>query len=133
MLFEGLLNLCLSVLWVRGSLGILGVAWGTVIPNFMASLIFWPWYIRRTLQIDPVEYVVSAWLRPGIAILPFAIASFAIEHFLPATTLFVFFVQVGCLLPLAAVGYWRLCLDPEQRSDFSRRLAGLVGRAPVRG
>jgi len=109
------------------------VAWGTVIPNFISSLIFWPWYIRRTLQIDPLAYAVSAWLRPGIAILPFAIASFAIEHFLPAKTLFVFFLQVGCLLPLAAGGYWRLCLDAEQRSDFSQRIAGLVGRAPVPG
>ncbi len=95
MLFEGFLNLCLSIFLVRGSLGILGVAWGTVIPNFISSLIFWPWYIRRTLQIDPLAYAVSAWLRPGIAILPFAIASFAIEHFLPAKTLFVFFLQVG--------------------------------------
>lgn len=131
LLLEGLLNLCLSILWVRGTLGILGVAWGTVIPNFISSLIFWPWYVRRTLQIDPLRYAVSAWVRPGIAILPFAIATFAIEHFLPATNLIVFFSQVACILPLAAIGYWLVCLEPEQRTEYSRRFATLLGRAPA--
>jgi O-antigen/teichoic acid export membrane protein len=133
LLLEGLLNLCLSILWVRGTLGILGVAWGTVIPNFMSSLIFWPWYIRRTLQIDPLSYAVSAWVRPGIAVLPFAIATFSFEHYLPATTLVIFFLQVAGILPLAAIGYWLVCLEPEQRIEYSQRFAALLGRAPAQG
>lgn len=131
LLFEGILNLCLSILWVRGTLGIVGVAWGTVIPNFISSLIFWPWYVRHTLKIDPLTYAVSAWLRPGIAILPFAVASLAIEHFMPAANLFVFFSEVACILPLAALGYWLVCLEQEQRTGYLQRFAAFFARTPA--
>ncbi|HKM84415.1 MAG TPA: flippase [Candidatus Acidoferrum sp.] len=129
-LAEGVCNLALSIFLVR-RMGIVGVAWGTVIPSMASTFLFWPWYIRRSLQIDPLRYAASAWLRPGIAILPFAIASFAIEHILPATTLIVFFLQVACLLPLVAIGYWLVCLDTEQRAEYSQRFVTLFGRAPA--
>ncbi len=131
-LAEGVCNLALSIFLVR-RMGIVGVAWGTVIPSMASTFLFWPWYIRRSLHIDPLTYAASAWLRPGIAILPFAIASFAIEHILPATTLLVFFLQVACLLPLVAVGYWLVCLNTEQRTEYSQRFATLFGRAPAQG
>jgi O-antigen/teichoic acid export membrane protein len=128
LLAEGLCNLGLSILWVRGSLGILGVAWGTVLPNLASSLIFWPWYIQRTLGIKPIQYVMSAWLRPGVAVVPFALGSYAMERYYPAAHLLIFFAQVALLLPLAGIGYWLLCLDEEQREDFARRFSQLFGR-----
>jgi O-antigen/teichoic acid export membrane protein len=132
LLLEGLVNLSLSILWVRGSLGILGVAWGTVVPNLMSSLLFWPWYVHRTLRISPGSYIVSAWLRPGIAALPFGLATLAMERFLPVNRIIFFFGEVACLLPLAAIGYWFICLESKQRLEYSSRIAGVFGKTLAR-
>jgi hypothetical protein len=105
---------------VRGSLGILGVAWGTLVPSLVSSLIFWPWYIRRSIGIEPAKYAISAWIRPGIGVLPYALATQAIEHYWPATNLLVFFLQVALVLPFALVGYWLVCLDRPQRQEYSQ-------------
>jgi len=132
LLAEGLFNLALSILWVRTSLGILGVAWGTVVPNLAFSLIFWPWYIRRTLGIEPIKYMTSAWVRPAVAIVPFALTSYAMERYWPATYLLLFFVQVAMLLPLAGAGYWLVCLDRSHREEYSRRFSQSFGRVFAR-
>ncbi len=42
---EGLCNLALSILLVK-KMGIIGVAWGTAIPNMVVDILFWPWYVR---------------------------------------------------------------------------------------
>jgi len=120
-LIEGLCNLALSIFWVRGRLGIFGVAWGTVIPSVASSLLFWPWYIHRTLGIHPVKYIISAWVRPVIAILPFALGTYAVERYWPAAHLSVFFLQIALVLPLAAAGYFLVCLEQTQREDYSRK------------
>jgi O-antigen/teichoic acid export membrane protein len=131
LLAEGLFNLMLSIFWVK-RMGIVGVAWGTVVPSLVTSLAFWPWYVRRTLGIHPFDYIVSAWLRPLFAILPFALGSYLIEHFSPATHLIVFFLQVALVLPLAAAGYWLICLDQTQRKEYSTRFHNSFGRVFAR-
>jgi O-antigen/teichoic acid export membrane protein len=130
MLAEGFCNLALSILWVK-RMGILGVAWGTVVPSVAASLLFWPWYIRRTLRIHPLTYMLSAWIRPAIAIVPFALSSYAMEHYWPATHVAVFLLQVALALPLAVVGYWLVCLDSTQREEYFRRFTQSLRRASV--
>lgn len=126
LLAEGVCNLALSVYLVRGPMGVLGVAWGTVIPNIASALFFWPWYVRKSLGIHPIDYVKSAWLRPGVAIIPFALGTATLEAYWVPTNLAVFFAQVGATLPLAAVGYWLICLDQSHRQDYSRRVSNLV-------
>jgi O-antigen/teichoic acid export membrane protein len=128
MMAEGVCNLTLSIILVHTQLGIRGVAWGTVIPSLAMSTLFWPWYIRRTLGIHPLAYVTSAWIRPAIAIVPFAVGSYAIEHYWPASRLIVFFLQVALTLPLAMIGYWVLCLEQNQRHDYSRRFSESFGQ-----
>ena len=128
---EGLCNLALSVFLVK-RMGILGVAWGTVVPSVAAQLMFWPWYIRRTVGIHPVAYFKSAWLRPATAIIPFALGSYALERFWPAHNLAVFFLQVALALPLAVIGYWVVCLDHGQKANYSRNVASMVGASLLR-
>jgi len=132
LLAEGICNLALSILLVRGSLGILGVAWGTVIPSLTSSLVFWPWYVRRTLGIRPLTYIRSVWIRPGVAIVPFALGTYAIERYWPAGNLIMFFSQVLLTLPLAAAGYWLMCLDQAHRQDYSRRISSVMVRVLAR-
>jgi hypothetical protein len=102
-------------------MGILGVAWGTVIPCLASSLLFWPWYVRRTLGINPLTYMVSAWLRPAIGIVPFVLATYAVERYWPADHLVFFFLEVAAILPLAVAGYWLVCFDQPTRENYSRK------------
>jgi len=127
LIFEGIFNLLLSVFLVK-RMGIIGVAWGTAIPSLTTSLLFWPWYIRRTLQIPPFVYAVSAWIRPGVSLIPFALITYIIERFWPAQSLFLFFTQIALALPLALFGYWIICLDREQRSEYSEKVSRSIGR-----
>jgi O-antigen/teichoic acid export membrane protein len=119
LLAEGLCNLALSILWVK-RMGIFGVAWGTVVPSIASALLFWPWYVRRALGIQPLAYVTSVWLRPMLAILPFALGTYAVEHYWPVEHLVVFFLQVALVLPLAFGGFWLLCLNKTQRKDYAQ-------------
>ncbi len=127
LLGEGLCNLALSIILVR-RMGIVGVAWGTVIPSATSTLGFWPWYIRRALGIRPLTYIVSAWVRPVLGIVPFALGTYAIEHYWGAERLLVFFSQVALVLPLALLGYWLTCLDEQQREEYSRGISKFLVR-----
>jgi O-antigen/teichoic acid export membrane protein len=129
---EGLCNLSLSIYLVQ-KMGIVGVAWGTVIPSLLSALVFWPWYIQKTLGISPITYGISAWLRPMLAIVPFACGSYAVERYWTTGHLIVFFVQVLFTLPLAIAGYWMVCFEPSQRESvwrkFSDSLVRVFGRS----
>jgi O-antigen/teichoic acid export membrane protein len=130
LLAEGACNLALSIFLVK-RIGILGVAWGTVVPSFGTSLLFWPWYIRRSLGIQPYAYVVSAWIRPWASLVPFILGTYAVERFWPAGNMIMFFCQVALVLPLAFVGYWLGCLDQSQRLTYSQNLSASLTRALV--
>jgi O-antigen/teichoic acid export membrane protein len=114
MVAEGLCNLGLSILLVR-RMGIVGVAWGTAIPNVMAAVMFWPWYACRTLEVAPARFVSAVWIRPAIAISPFAIVTYFVERHWPAATLYGFMFQVALCVPVAMAGFWLLCLSEAHR------------------
>lgn len=132
LLAEGALNLTLSVILVR-RIGILGVAWGTVIPSLGSTLLFWPWYLRHAVGISPSKYIVSAWIRPILGIFPFALCTYAVERYWPTGHLLVFFLQIALIIPLAAIGYWIACLDEVRREDYLKGLSRSVSRAFARG
>lgn len=71
---EAALNLGLCLLLV-GSLGILGIAWASAIPNLMFC-VFVIGYACRTLGLGWREYLGATWIRPlGVVIVPIAIWS----------------------------------------------------------
>jgi O-antigen/teichoic acid export membrane protein len=121
-LAEGVGNLVLSIALVK-RMGILGVAWGTAIPNLAISIFFWPWYIRRTLGVPLRDYAYSLWLRPAIAMLPFALCTIAVNRWWHTRTLLFFFAQVVAVFPSALLGVWYLGLPSEERDTYSQFLA----------
>jgi O-antigen/teichoic acid export membrane protein len=131
-LSEGLCNLALSIFLVR-RMGVIGVAWGTLIPNLLATMVFCPWYLRRTLGVPLRRYVVTAWLKPGFAIAPFTLASYGMERYWPAPNLVLFFLQIALCSPLALASFWRICLTSEQRAAYSQKISAAFGRAMPRG
>jgi O-antigen/teichoic acid export membrane protein len=118
---EGVTNLALSIILVK-KMGVIGVAWGTAIPNMAVSVFFWPWYVRRELGVPIREYARKAWLLPAVALIPFAICSYLIGRFSPPPNLFIFFVQVAIMLPIAFLGVWYVGLSHEERAIYTHNL-----------
>jgi O-antigen/teichoic acid export membrane protein len=122
------LNLGLSIALVH-SLGVRGVALGTVIASSLQAVIVLV-FATRTLGVRPVQ-VLRQVVVPGVVpLLPMLAVLLAIHHFLaPATipTIAVAglagaFVYLACYLPLPAVA---------QERAMARRIVAL-GRRPAR-
>jgi O-antigen/teichoic acid export membrane protein len=112
--------------------GIIGVAWGKTLPTILLCLSFWPWYVRRTLGIPMMTYVLSTWGRPLLAMMPFAACTYAMEKSWPAASLVAFFFQVGLALPVAVAGFWHLCLPPDERQSYLKKLKQSIATALCR-
>jgi O-antigen/teichoic acid export membrane protein len=100
---EAVANLSLSIFLVR-RIGSIGVAWGTVIPSLIINALLWPRYITKIVGMSLRTYVGQAWLKPAVAVLPFAAACYLSDRFWPAKHLIVFFLQIGASLPLVLLG-----------------------------
>ncbi len=117
---EAALNLALSIYWVR-TLGLVGVALGTVVPNLVTSFLVLPWIMRQTFGIRARPLIWEWWARPAISLVPFAIATYVIEHAWAAPNLVVYFGQVALALAIAAPGIWFVGLSSAERA-VSRRV-----------
>lgn len=120
---DAVANVLLSVLLVP-RIGIIGAAFGILIPQLAVTLVVAPWYARRHLGIPMSEFWLNVHLRPVLAIVPFAVASVLIERFWPASSLFVYFSQIALILPFVLLGAWVVALRPEER-EF---MAALIPR-----
>lgn len=100
---EAVANLSLSIFLVR-RIGSIGVAWGTVVPSLIINAILWPRYITGLIQLSRRTYLWQAWVKPAVAVAPFAVACFFADRYWPAQHLITFFLQIAALLPLVLVG-----------------------------
>ena len=126
LIVEALSNLVLSVIWVR-MYGVIGTAIGTAVPRTIVSTIVGPLYVRRTVGIPLHRFWLAVFVQPALAIIPFAVVSYATERLFPAGNVLAFFAQVAAALPIAALGTWYICFSPAERSTWAALL-----RIPVR-
>jgi O-antigen/teichoic acid export membrane protein len=63
LLAEGVASVILSIWWAP-RWGLIGVAWGTVIPILAARTVVQPWYAIRALGISARDYLTDGMLRP---------------------------------------------------------------------
>jgi len=125
---EGVANLLLSIILVR-KIGLIGVAWGTVIPNVLCTGLIVPLYTLWTLKLEIREYLRAA-LPPILCALPVAAVGYLLSHagspswgrFLGEVTL------IGSLF--GAMAYF-LCLDAPQRASLSDKVNTLLRREVV--
>jgi O-antigen/teichoic acid export membrane protein len=129
---EGLINLGLSLYWIR-SLGIDGVALGTTVPNLVTTLVVFPWMVKRMLGTRIPHLWMRFWIRPIASMLPFTAATVALERFWPAHHLVTYFAGVAMVLPLAAAGAWFIGLTSAERQVYGARLGALRARLVARG
>ena len=118
---EAISNVLLSVALVR-KFGIMGIAIGTAVPAIIFSGLVFPLLFSREMQIPLSRTLMSLWVRPSVAMVGFATATFAIEHLIGADSLFVFFAQVAAAIPLAFMGAWFLGLTADERAHIALRL-----------
>ena len=129
--FEAVGNLALSVALVR-PFGLVGVAFGTLIPSIVVSLGYIPRCLWSSTGVPAGCFYRDAWLLPTVSCVPFALANVLLERFLPAKNLAVFFAQVVLTLPLVPLTAMVLCLTPSEKAQLNSVLwnvAAVVGRS----
>jgi O-antigen/teichoic acid export membrane protein len=122
---EAVCNLLLSIVLVR-SMGVVGVALGSAIPSVVVGLWFMPRCLAKSTTVSAGRYYRDAMLRPLLACVPFALASFAMEQLLPASNLFYIILQIAALLPLVPLGAFYVCLSAADRSTIWQSLCRRV-------
>ena len=75
---EGIVNLALSIILVR-KIGLVGVAWGTVIPHAINTTLVVPFFTLRTLNMRWRDYIVGGFVRPVAAAVPSVAVCYAIS------------------------------------------------------
>jgi len=128
---EGLVNILLSIVLVR-HLGIVGVAWGTAVPRLVVSLFVGPLYAERHAGVPLRMYWMQVILRPAVGMIPFAMATLAVEMWWPTATLWAFFGQVLAALVLGALGAWFVVLARPERAAVGAWLAFRASRSADR-
>ena len=130
-LFEGIANLALSIVLVR-KYGLIGVAWGTVIPHVISMAVVVPIYTLRSTGMRARDYFFKAWLRPLIAILPVAGCCYALSVAVTTPSWPLFAAEVVAVCLLHAVMLFLVCLDSTQRTSILRKL-GMLDREAAMG
>ena len=115
--FEAAVSIPLSIVLIQ-EIGVLGAAWGILVPRLVASFALDVAYAKKILQISIAEYFGDSIGRPIVAILPFAGLSYAVERTWPASNLAVFFLQVMIAVPIAVLGSWIFGLKRDERTKF---------------
>ncbi len=128
---EALGNLALSIALIK-PMGIVGVAWGTAIPNLAANMLFWPWYARRALGIPMRSYASALLLRPFAASVPFCICTYVVNRLWAVHSLSFFFLQVATVLPVGGLSIWFFGLTKEERASVVQRFAPEAGASGSR-
>ena len=125
---EGVSNLVLSVTLVH-FIGINGVAVGTLLPSLFFQVVMWPRYIGKMLDFSPWAVIFKVWAPMLLCVVPFGVASYALNAYMPPHSIAMFLLQTVALLPVflvvvAAVfrEQVRLRVLPAARSFWQNRV-----------
>jgi O-antigen/teichoic acid export membrane protein len=128
-LAEGIANIVLSIVLVQ-RIGLIGVAWGTVIPALITNFLIIPLYTLRVLNMSVTDYVVNAYLRPALCVLPVVAMAVAFSRLQP-TSWFRFAAEAASMCAVFGVMSYFLCLYSDQRAAVAGRVRAWFGQATV--
>jgi len=127
---EGLVNLVLSIILVR-KMGLIGVAWGTVIPDVILTAVVIPWYTLGKLQLGLREYLVRGFVRPVVSVLPVLALAFAFSTFVTNPSWPIFGGEVAAICGTVAIMGYFLCLNSGHRAIAHEKVRRVLQRVPV--
>lgn len=127
---EGIANLLLSIFLVK-RIGLIGVAWGTVIPALICTSVIVPAYTLRTLKVSARDYLVQAYLRPVICAIPVAALAYALSVLVENPTWALFAAEAAAVSGLFALLAFFFCLDSKQRASATQTLGSFFRREAV--
>lgn len=110
-------NLGLSIALIK-PLGIVGVAWGTAVPELLVSVFFWPWYLQKVLRVPAWQFITQVWGRALLAMFPFALCTYGMERTWSASNVYVFFGQVGLAVLVGLFAFWLACVSRGDRQSY---------------
>jgi O-antigen/teichoic acid export membrane protein len=117
---EAVVNLGLSILLVY-KIGIVGVAWGTLIPAVLVEGLILPRYTAKQIAVRPTEYYWQTFMRPILTSLPYAGLLLLARWTGLANTWMGFFSSLACGLTLYAMTVWFFALPMAERQILSQR------------
>ncbi len=119
-LFEAVCNLTLSLLLIR-TFGIVGVAYGTVVPHIVVTAFVLPYLVTKQVGIRLYDLYTISYLRPAIAAIPFGIAMYFVNRYYPVDSLLMFFAEILLLLPIYFLSAWFIAINQEERNAYKAR------------
>jgi O-antigen/teichoic acid export membrane protein len=125
-LAEAAANVVLSIVLVQ-KIGLIGVAWGTVVPHLISTTIVVPLYTLHVVKIDPGEYFREAYLRPTLCALPMLVLGYmwlGVEH----TTWPRLAAQAAAMCVAFGVASYFYCLTRAQRAVVSGKVVTMFQR-----
>jgi O-antigen/teichoic acid export membrane protein len=126
-LAEGILNLCLSIVFVRlFNYGINGIALGTLIPIIGFTSLGVPIYTCRMLKMKVSEFAKGTLFRWLPTALFFAVPCIAAAHLPLELSWLVFLAKVGILAVIYAPIGVIVLFTKEDRASLSQQLRKLV-------
>ena len=128
-LAEGLANLVLSIVLVQ-KMGLMGVAWGTVIPSLVTNAVLVPLYTLRVVKMSVSDYLVQAYLRPVLCAVPIVGVGYLFSR-LDSSSWLMFGAQAMVMCGIFGVMSYLLCLTATERASVSGRLAAIFQREAV--
>jgi O-antigen/teichoic acid export membrane protein len=126
---EGAANLVLSIVLVH-RMGVIGVAWGTVIPALISNTLVVPLYTLSVLQMPARTYFVGAFVRPLLCAVPMVAAAYGLSR-LPTPTWLGFVIEVVLVCGVFGVASYFGCLYSAQRAAVLTRIRAFLRQAPA--
>jgi O-antigen/teichoic acid export membrane protein len=130
-LAEAVLNLVLSVWWVR-NYGIVGVAMGTATAGALTS----GWYVirftARELRMNVFDYVGRGIAAPLLCAVPAAALAFTLLHFYPVTSWPRLFIEASAVGSVYALFYFFIGLYSDERAQLYVRAKEIYRRWSMR-
>jgi O-antigen/teichoic acid export membrane protein len=127
---EGLVNVILSIILVR-KIGLIGVAWGTVVPDIICMAVIVPWYTLRILNLSVREYILRALMGPAISALPIVGIGYAFSRMVLTPSWATFGGEVLIICSVFVATAYFVCLDRSQRAIVLGKISSVLGRGPA--
>ena len=112
----GIINMILSIVLVKyAGLGLLGVAFGTMLTLSIKNSVYMPWLISRKLGVNLVEYIRATYLRPFLCILPSIFAALFFQLWPEPATWTLLLIQMAVCTSIYSCMVWAVGLSHEDR------------------